>query len=324
MNLTTTRSAFKETCIFINFRRFNFTTESDVTSTKVFVNHTAFCVVTAALSVLTICLNSITAMAYWRSTELKKKMALFLIMVLSLNDLGIGVFCGPLYVATFTRDIWLGKSSCFLTGLRVFVHLIIGGCSFKTLIIMNFERYFAIVHPLFHRTKITKGRLLKCLIIMWLVAGAVIVAFAFYPFDVFAKILTVEMLLSMAALVYIYARIYFTSSRSFENFRKTNRSNSSSQGQGTSQSERKQHLRNIRLVKSCFIVVVCYCICYLPFTIFNASFLKYHKDINLFGPWLTILLNLSNSTFNSLIFFWRNKLLRREAQRVLKQMICYA
>ena len=317
MNSTTTSSAFEETCILINFHLFHFTVESLI-STNVFVNHTAFCVVTAALSVLTICLNSITAMAYWKSTEIKKKIAVFLIMVLSLNDVGIGVFCGPLYVATFTRDIWLGKSSCVLTGLPVFVHMIIGGCALKTLIIMNFERYFAIVHPLFHRTKITKGRLLKCSIVLWLFTTALVVAFVFYPFDVLVKFLTVEMLLIMAALVYIYSRIYFTSKRSFQNFRRTNRINSSSQGQGTSQSERKQHLRNIKLVKSCFIVVVCYCICFLPFTILNVSFLKNNHG-KLIRPWL-LTLNLSNSTFNSLIFFWRNKLLRREAKRVLKQM----
>ena len=184
---------------------------------------------------------------------------------------------------------------------------------------MNFERYFAIVYPIFHRTKVTKERLLKCLMIMWLFTGALVLAFVFYPFDVLEKLLTVEMLLIMAALIYIYSRIYFTSRISFENFRRTNRGNSSSQGQSTSESERKQQLRNIRLAKSCFIVVVCYCICFLPYcTILNISFFKYHKDINLIGPWLIIFLNLSNSTFNSMIFFWRNKLLRREGQRVLK------
>ena len=319
MNLTTTPSAFKETCIFFNFR--HVITIESVTSTKVFVNYTAFCVVTAALSVFTICLNSITAMAYWKSIELKKKTAYFLIMVLSLIDLGVGVFCGPLYVATFTREILLAKSSCFLSGIQIFVHLIIGGCSYKTLIIMNFERYFAIVHPIFHRTKVTKGRLLKCLIVVWFPSVALVVTFIFYPFDVLNKFLTVELLLVMAALVYIYARIYFASRRSFENFRRTNGSNSSSEGQDASQSERKQHLHNIRLVKSCFIVVVCYCICFLPVTILKLSFLKHNQSINLIITWL-LTLNLSNSTFNSLIFFWRNKLLRHEAQRVLRKMFC--
>ena len=242
-------------------------------------------------------------------------------MVLSLNDLAIGVICGPLYVAVFARELLLAKSTCFLNEIRTVVHLIIGGCSLKTLITMNFERYFAIVHPIFHRTKVTKGRLLKCLIVLWLFTTAIVVALLFYSIVVLVKFLTVEMLLIMAALVYIYTRIYFTSRRSFENFRKTNRSNSSSQDQGT-QSERKQNLRNIRLVKSCFYVVVCYCICFLPFTVLNDNFLNNNHG-KLIRPWL-LTLNLSNSTFNSLIFFWRNKLLRREAQRVLKQMICYA
>ena len=188
---------------------------------------------------------------------------------------------------------------------------------------MNFDTYFAIVHPMFHKTKVTKGRIVKCLIVVWLFTGAMVVAFVFYPFDLLVKFLAVAILLIMAALVFIDTRIYFKSRRSFETFRRTNTSSSSSQGQGTSQSERKQHLHNIRLVKSCFIVVACYCICFLPFTILNVGFSKYNQDANLTGAWF-ITLNISNSTFKSLIFFWRNKLLRSEAQRVLKQMLCQA
>ena len=225
-------------------------TVGSFTSTKIFVNHASFCIINAVLTLVTICLNSITALAYWKSTELKKKTPLFLIMGLS---------------------------------------------------------------------KVTKGRLLKCSIVLWLFTTALVVAFVFYPFDVLVKFLTVEMLLIMAALVYIYSRIYFTSGRSFENFRRTNRRNSSPQNQGT-QSERKQNLRNKRLVKSCFIVVMCYCTCFLPFAILNVSFIKSNRG-KLISPWL-LTLNLSNATFNSLIFFWSNKLLRREAKRVLKQMLC--
>ena len=56
----------------------------------------------------------------------------------------------------------------------------------------------------------------------------------------------VEMLLCMAALVFIYLKIYFTCSRSFANFQRTNRNNASPQGQDIRQSERKQHLRNLK------------------------------------------------------------------------------
>ena len=306
-------------CIFDNFLLFGYT----VQSTKVFVNHTAFCVITAALSVLTICLNFTTAMAYWKSTELKKNTANFLIMVLSLNDLAIGVFCCPLYVAVFMMEISSGKSSCFLSGLQIFVHVFIGACSFYTLLIMNVDKYFAIVHPIFHRTKITKGRLVKCLILLWLLAAAIVVALLFSRPDIIVQFLSVKMLLCMATLLFIYVRIYFTSRRCFTNFRKTYKRNAASrQGKDVSHSERKQHLHNLKLVKSCFIVVVCYCICFLPLTVLNATHVKKHNPVNdLIHPWL-ITLNLSNSSLDSLIFFWRNKLLRKEAWKILKQLSC--
>ena len=309
-------NASETRCIFINFRLFNFNIES-VNLKKVFVNHIAFCVITAALSVFTTCINSITAMAYWKSTELRKKTAHFLVMVLSLTDLGIGIICGPLYVSVFMMEVSLQKFSCILSGMPLFVHWFIGACSFTTLLIMNIERYFAIVHPIFHRTKVTKGRLAKCLIVLWILAGITVVTFLYSSPDIIVNFISVAMLLSMATIVYIYLRIYFTSSRSFaENIRKTKKINASRQGKDISHSERRQHLRNLKLVKSCFIVLVCYCICFMPLTFLNASLKEHDEAIDIINPWL-ITLNLSNSFLNSLIFFWRNKHLRKEALRIL-------
>ena len=168
-------------------------------------------------------------MAFWKSTELKKKMAHFLIMVLSLNDLAVGIICSPLFASMYAREL-LGKSSCFLSGIQVFWFLITCGCSFKTLFVMNLERYLAIVHPIFHRTKVTKVRLVKCLIVLWLFALALII-FLFYRPDVICKFLSLEMSLSMAALVFIYARIYIACTRSSKNLLRKNGINPSSKNQ---------------------------------------------------------------------------------------------
>ena len=262
MNSTTPTGSVVE-CTFTNFILFDFNIES-VTSTEIFVYHLIFCVINAVLSVLTICLNSITAVAYWKSTELKRKTAHFLIMVLSLNDLVVGIICGPLHVAVLAREYSLRKFSCFMRGIQLFLLLLVSGCSLMTLVLMNFERYLAIVHSIFHRTKVTKGLLVKCLIVLWLV-NAGLISLIFYSQDVLTKCLSVELFLFMSALVFIYVGIYFASRKSFETFRRMNITNASHQGQGqdTSQSERKHHLRNLRLVKSCFIVVVCFWICFL-------------------------------------------------------------
>lgn len=45
------------------------------------------------------------------------------------------------------------------------------------------------------------------------------------------------------------------------------RNAASRQGKDVSHSERRQHVHNLKLVKYCFIVVVCYCICFLPLTL---------------------------------------------------------
>ena len=318
MNSTKTQNAFEEACTFNSFHAFGFIIVS-VTSSKVFINYITLCVIVTALLSLTTCLNSITAMAYWKSTELKRKMAHFLIMVLSLNDLAVGIICCPLLVAMFAREL-LGKFSCFLSGIQLFGLLVTCGCSFATLFMMNLERYLAIVHPIFHRTKVTKARLVKCLIVLWLSALA-LTFFTFYRPDVISKLLSLQMSLSMAALVFIYVRIYIACTRSSKIFGRKNRINPSSKNQDTFETQQRDYLRNLRLVKSCFIVVVCFGICFLPGALVVSGFLEINEDLYMIRLWSEILL-VSNSSLNSLIFFWRNKLLRREAQKILKQLLC--
>ena len=185
---------------------------------------------------------------------------------------------------------------------------------------MNLERYLAIVHPIFHRTKVTKVRLVKCLIVLWLFALALII-FLFYRPDVICKFLSLEMSLSMAALVFIYARIYIACTRSSKNLLRKNGINPSSKNQDTFETQRRDYLRNLRLVKSCFMVVVCFGICFLPGALVISGFQEMNEDLHMIRRWSEILL-VSNSSLNSLIFFWRNKLLRKEAQKILKQLLC--
>ena len=320
MNSTKTQNVFEEACsIFNRFKAFNFTIVS-VASSKVFVNHITVCVIVTALSISTTCLNSITAIAYWKSTELKKKMTHFLILVLSLNDLAVGIICCPLIVATFARELLLGKFSCFLSGILFFSRHITCGCSLRTLLMMNLERYLAIVHPIFHRTKVTKERLVKCLIILWLFVLAESI-FSFYCPEVFSKVFSLGLSLSMAALIFIYVRIYFSSTRSSINFGRKNGTNASSNNQDTFETERRDYLRNLRLLKSCLIVVVCFGICFLPRAFLISNLLEINEDLFMIQVWSLILL-VSNSSLNSLIFFWRNRLLRKEAQKILKQFLC--
>ena len=85
--------------------------------------------------------------------------------------------------------------------------------------------------------------------------------------------------------------------------------------------ERKRFAQQMKLAKSCFIVVICCVICYLPITLLGIlnklSGALTDFDFRIYRLW-SIWLMLLNSTLNSYIFFWRNGLFRTEAAKVLK------
>ncbi len=76
------------------------------------------------------CLNSLVMLSFWRSSQLRKKLCYFMIMVLSC--------CG-------------------------FVPL---SFSLLALLVMNFDRYLATYYPIFYRTSVAKGKLLILLAIL--------------------------------------------------------------------------------------------------------------------------------------------------------------
>ena len=117
-----------------------------------------------------ICLNSLVILSFWRSVQLRKKLCYFMIMVLSCCDL-LGVLTNnPLM--TFIMMSWLtGKLDgnvrwphVSLDSTNIFLEF-----SFFALLVMNFDRYLATSYPIFHRTSVTKGRLLTLLAILIIV-----------------------------------------------------------------------------------------------------------------------------------------------------------
>ena len=114
-----------------------------------------------------ICLNSMVVLSFWRSVQLRKKLCNFMIMGSSCCDLLVVLTSHPLTALTAILFLtgkldvytgWLVISSRF-TGVFV-------GFSILALLVMNFDRYLATYYPIFHRTSVTKGRLLTLLAIL--------------------------------------------------------------------------------------------------------------------------------------------------------------
>ena len=78
-------------------------------------------------------------------------------------------------------------------------------------------------------------------------------------------------------------------------------------------SKREQFLRDVKLMKTCFMVLLCFLLCYLPFAVYfslSKGIMNKYDKLVLQSSATTVM--MMNSTFNSLIFVWGKPLLRKE------------
>ena len=112
-------------------------------------------------------LNSLVILTFWRSTQLRKKLCYFMIMVLSGFDLLAAKVNHSLSV--LMALLWLtGKLGIYARWVHTSGLLtnILLSMSLLALLAMNFDRYLAISHPLFHRTSVTERKLLILLAVV--------------------------------------------------------------------------------------------------------------------------------------------------------------
>ena len=244
-------------------------------------------------------------------------------MVLSLVDAGIGAICNPILTISLTYDL-MHSSACWIYEIQSKSVPPATVLSLSIVAAISTERYFGVVHPLIHRTKITKTKLSQLLLLIW--ASCFIVSLPTYfnknPFQFFAPI-------SVSFLILIticsYTRIAYTVIRS-----KTRRGgltgdqpNADGRVSEMVKKNRKEilhFLKELKMAKSSFLIVLCYLICYTP-TLVAAGLRGKLSPVAKFSlrPWCLLLMML-NSTFNSIIFFWRSAPLRNETRNALKNI----
>ncbi|XP_028405390.1 olfactory receptor 4M1-like isoform X2 [Dendronephthya gigantea] len=296
----------------------NVTTDDMASSLEVVVNNLTFGVFNIVLSIATICLNFTTIFAYIKSKVLKDKLAYLMIMMLSVNDFLVGLVSNVLFAVVLLEQYSSRKIAPHLSTIHFCFLVFFSGCSLKTLVVMSWERYAAICHPLFHRTKVTRKRLMKCVILLWLAALiSTILSKRFQAF--FEYYIIPERLVFIILLMYFYVRIYLANLYSSKNIRSKNRIN---QGSDLAlwNGRRRKVMMNVNLAKSCFLAVISFVICYLPSTIAMMIKEKCGKEMQIMVEvWATTLI-LLNSSLNSIVFFWRSKPLRKEVFAVISSI----
>ncbi|XP_028395682.1 5-hydroxytryptamine receptor 4-like [Dendronephthya gigantea] len=268
-----------------------------------YINYVITCIVNVFLTISTVSLNTVTILAYWRSKQLRRKTTYFLIMLLSFVDLATGLLGNSCFVLLLVK-ILLHDPDCTIYVFLENISLSLAGMSFMTLLLLNIERYLCIVHPFFHRNKVTKLKLFIIATALWSCAIASTLCRLFL--NQIGRILTsVVILISFVSFIFIYASIFRTSQTGR---RVSERSNTEHKDRNTAQ--------DLRLAKSCAIVVGCTFLCVIPFAVTNS--LAPFTFLTLSLAYWSCTLGLSSSTLNSLIFFWRNPVLRTEAKVLLR------
>ena len=252
-----------------------------------------------------VCLNSVVIISFWRSVQLRKKLCYFMIMVLSCCDL--------LAFLTNSSSMSLAMVLLLRTDLDVnetWPHLsIFYGFSLFALLMMNFDRYLATSHPLFHRTSVTKGRLLTLLGILIIIevtlaamtVNNVIISFKF-QFLIFFSLL---------------APLFFINYKLLLVVRSNRRNNGIS-------CKRKRGF-SVTNISSCLLVFVCYVALFIPVLV-NIGIKANSSDavlvvgkVYITGIWSRTISSI-NATLNCLIFYWKNKVLRSEGWKVIKSI----
>ena len=283
-----------------------------------FVNHVTACFFSVLIMSTTITLNSLTFATFWSSPGMRKSISLFLVMILSAVDVVGGLVSNSLFTIRLASEIF-GTTKCWMVFTQTRSSMAIIATSLATVTTVNIERYIGVVHPMYHRTMLQKRTLLKFLMLSWIVC-TIILGLSFYRYTILVGFTTVNVWVFMLSTLFAYTSIGIKVIISERQRKKL------SPPSGNDQHLRKEKLqgflKELKFVKSCFMVVNCYVLCFTPVTIFLG--VKHYglSDSN-FAIAVAWCLNFAqlSGTLNSFIFFWRSKKLRRETISFVKRII---
>ena len=294
-----------------------------------------FIVFTKALFVyLNICfmiagifLNSVVIVSFLKSFKLRHDVCYFMILVLSCFDLAVNIINHPLLIflrillSVQTDDqgnVEFTKHQESIIVSLEWVKFSIVACSMLALLTLNIERLLALRYPYFHHSAVTRSRLVSCLLIS--ITFLLLPSFPYHQINSFAHVFAILIFwlvcVALMCLNYNMALIARSVRKNERNISKAVATNNYQQ--------RKRRKKTLKTISICFMVVACFLICSLPqiiYTLYNCIMYEMCKSeealhVLIFNLWASASVSF-NSTFNCLLFFWKNSILRREGKKII-------
>ncbi len=175
---------------------------------------------------------------------------------------------------------------------------------------MNFDRYLSTSYPVFHRTSVTKVRLLILLAILTIVE-LTLKAMSLNHFLISLEVhILIFFILLTPPMLFINYKLFLV-------VRKSRRNKSLSP-------ERKKTF-SVENISSCLLVVACFAVLSIPAFVYIGPRISSPdtadtlNNASLAALWCATITSM-NCTFNCVIFYWKNKVLRTEGLKVVKSM----
>ena len=244
-------------------------------------------------------LNSIVIVALLKSRQHLKSLCSFMILVVTCFDLATVTVCHPLIITS--SYIWsTGDHDAMNIYHRIKKYSnILYHFSFMALLVMNIDRYLAISYPLFHKLQVTKQRLMALL-------GVFLIMILIERVLAYKDIFGIICYAAEAVLVGVFLVVIFMVNHKIYKIAKTAR-----RGLVTG-------------ISTCILAIACFILFSLPLIIYSAIQFTpeiLHEDNGmLFGLWASTFACI-NSSVNCLIFFWKDRSLRREGMEVMKSLV---
>ena len=169
--------------------------------------------------------------------------------------------------------------------------------SLFALLVMNFDRYMSTSYPIFHRTSVTKGRLLT-LLAMLIIVEVILEVISVNDFVISYQVHTLIIcILLIPAMLFVNYKLFLVVRKSRKNKR---------------MSPEIRKTFSLENISSCLLAVACLMVVSIPMGVYigltiNSTETTYTLDNgSLAGLWARTIA-LMNCTFNCLIFYWKNK-----------------
>ena len=270
------------------------------------------CIINIIFIVAGIFLNSVVIISLWRSSQLRKKPCYFMILVLSCYDVAVVTISHPFLIVS-TIYFSQGEIDKIREDTRNNITLVLYASSMSALFTLNVERFLALTCPFLHQASVTKTRLL-CFQAFWTV---IIIGISPLTY------LNLETILDIFACVFISSLLFLFIYSNYKIFiiAKSKRADKRVAPTTAMDKNRKTRILNLKSISTCSLAVGCFFCCFCTHIIYSVLRLASRKSLSdtqflSFFLWSSTFISL-NSTFNCVIFFWRNSILRREGMKIV-------